>query len=153
MRVAAAWSGLKAFGLQVDADQTGGRPKCMSGQQLARTGTRRQKRRLLGHAASRKVHPRAERRRKLLPRPVRPGVARRLMPDPLRCRCETADGRPYAKPWRGVRYAGARMSRPGEGLANGRRGRGFSPSRSARLSFGAQKEHLSWREWGKPQAR
>ena len=42
---------------------TGGRPKCMSGRQLARTGTRRHKRRLLGHAASRKVHPRAERRR------------------------------------------------------------------------------------------
>ena len=47
-----------------DAGATGGRSKCMSGRQLARTGARRRQRQPLGHAASRKVHSRAERRRR-----------------------------------------------------------------------------------------
>ena len=63
----AADYGLKpgsAGGQEIDADATGGRSKCMPARQLARSGRGRRKRQFpVSDAASRKVHPRAERRR------------------------------------------------------------------------------------------
>jgi hypothetical protein len=72
--VAAAMSGLNAadYGLKPgsaggqasDADATGGRSKCIPARQLARSGRGRRKRQFpVSDAASRKIHPRAERRR------------------------------------------------------------------------------------------
>ena len=73
--MAAAMSGLNAadYGLkpgsaggqEIDADATGGRSKCMPARQLARSGRGRRKRQFpVSDAASRKIHPRAERRRR-----------------------------------------------------------------------------------------
>ena len=52
-----------------DHGRGSGRLECMSGRQHARTGGSRRHRPTLGHPASRQIHPCAERRRKLLPRP------------------------------------------------------------------------------------
>jgi hypothetical protein len=73
--VAAAMSGLNAadyglkpgsaVGQEIDADATGGRSKCMPVRQLARSGRGRRKRQFpVSDAASRKIHSRAERRRR-----------------------------------------------------------------------------------------
>ena len=73
--MAATMSGLNAsdyglkpgsvVGQEIDADATGGRSKCMPARQLARSGRGRRKRQFpVSDAASRKIHPRAERRRR-----------------------------------------------------------------------------------------
>ena len=73
--MAATMSGLKAsdyglkpgsvVGQEIDADATGGRSKCMPARQLARSGRGRRKRQFpVSDAASRKIHSRAERRRR-----------------------------------------------------------------------------------------
>ena len=50
---------------EIDADASGGRSKCMPARQLARSGRGRRKRQFpVSDAASRKIHPRAERRRR-----------------------------------------------------------------------------------------
>jgi len=52
-------------GQEIDADATGGRSKCMPARQLARFGRGRRKRQfLVSDAANRKIHSRAERRRR-----------------------------------------------------------------------------------------
>ena len=54
-----------AVGQEIDADASGGRSKCMPARQLARSGRGRRKRQFpVSDAASRKIHPRAERRRR-----------------------------------------------------------------------------------------
>src|SRR4030095_2413955 len=54
-----------AVGQEIDADATGGRSKCMPARQLARSGRGRPKRQFpVSDAASRKIHSRAERRRR-----------------------------------------------------------------------------------------
>ena len=54
-----------AVGREIDADATGGRSKCMPVRQLARSGRGRRKRQFpVSDAASRKIHSRAERRRR-----------------------------------------------------------------------------------------
>src|SRR4030095_9652151 len=54
-----------AVGREIDADATGGRSKCMPARQLARSGRGRRKRQFpVSDAASRKIHSRAERRRR-----------------------------------------------------------------------------------------
>ena len=86
--MAATMPGLKERGLRMErpgaagqratnAGATGGRSKCMSGRQSVRTRRRVDKSdNSWGHAASRKVHPRAERRAQyLLPWPSREPLA------------------------------------------------------------------------------
>ena len=82
-----------------NAGASGGRSKCMSGRQSARTRRRvGESDNSWGHAANRKVHPRAERRRKLRSEAVQidRGSFR-----------EKAGHRPYAD--FGKRHAGARV--------------------------------------------
>ena len=106
----------------------------MSGRQLARTGARRRQRQPLGHAASRKVHSRAERRR-------RSASTARFSPTIFgvgldHCPCavaKTAGGLPASKPC-------------------GRRGRGETPCCSAR-PYGGDEEQDNRQALGPDETR
>ena len=77
-----------AVGQEIDADATGGRSKCMPARQLARFGRGRRKRQFpVSDAASRKIHSRAERRRRSASEAVVVAV------------CESTR-RPCARTWR-----------------------------------------------------
>ena len=111
-----------AVGQAIDADTTGGRSKCMPARQLARSGRGRRKRQFpVSDAASRKIHPRAERRRRSASEARFSSHARRrgAGPPPV------------------CRESGIRAAR----INNcGRRGRGETPCRSARPSGAKEQE-------------
>ena len=96
-----------------DAGATGGRSKCMSGRQLARTGARRRKRQPLGHGANREIHSRAERRRRTASEARFSSTIYGVGLDHCPCAAKAACGMPASKQC-------------------GRRGRGETPCRSAR---------------------
>ena len=127
--MAATMPGLKTCGLRmerpgavgdkaVDTGAPGGRSKCMSGRQSARTRRRVDKSdNSWGHAASRKIHPRAERGRL----PVSEAGCRNKQPRPCRSLALKGSGSPVPLQRRRAPWSSMAYRRPW------RRGRGETP--------------------------
>ena len=156
--MAAARSGLKVCGLPMERRgaarrqaverRPGGRTVQVHVRAAVRTNQARADKsgNSWGHAASRKIHSRAERWREPRSRPVRCDAG----PRPYVV-CESGRREP-------VRWSLAKVSAYGcsmrglRGLSCGRRGRGVSPSRSARL-YGDEGTGIAGMPWGRTRTR